>query len=135
MVDKRWIGILPNFVTTASILSASAQLGHLNMGKTVRCLAVRLNLEEIAVKSALLDMYAKCHAIGDARYLFDSILEKDVVAWNSLILGYYQNGYISYALQLFHRMITESDVAACALVGAANVFDIATASSLMDKQG
>ncbi|GMH27585.1 hypothetical protein Nepgr_029428 [Nepenthes gracilis] len=109
LVDKRWIGILPNSVTTASVLSASAQLGHLNMGKTVHCLAVKLNLEEVAVKNALLDMYAKCHAVGDAWYLFDSILEKDVVAWNSMISGYYQNGYIFHALQLFHRMITESE--------------------------
>ncbi|GMG99497.1 hypothetical protein Nepgr_001337 [Nepenthes gracilis] len=38
LVDKRWIGILPNFVTTASVLSAPAPLGHLNMGKTVHCL-------------------------------------------------------------------------------------------------
>ncbi|GMH02369.1 hypothetical protein Nepgr_004208 [Nepenthes gracilis] len=38
LVDKKWIGILPNSVTTASVLSASALLGHLNMGKTVHCL-------------------------------------------------------------------------------------------------
>ncbi|GMH30643.1 hypothetical protein Nepgr_032486 [Nepenthes gracilis] len=38
LVDKRWIGILPKSVTTASVLSASALIGHFNMGKTVHCL-------------------------------------------------------------------------------------------------
>ncbi|GMG99320.1 hypothetical protein Nepgr_001160 [Nepenthes gracilis] len=38
LVNKRWIGILPNSVTTASVLTASAPLGHLNMGKIVHCL-------------------------------------------------------------------------------------------------
>ncbi|GMH29158.1 hypothetical protein Nepgr_031001 [Nepenthes gracilis] len=38
LVDKEWTGILPNPVTTASVLLASALLGHLNRGKTVHCL-------------------------------------------------------------------------------------------------
>ncbi|GMH27667.1 hypothetical protein Nepgr_029510 [Nepenthes gracilis] len=43
LVDKEWTGILPNPVTTASVLSASALLGHLNRGKTVHCLGALLH--------------------------------------------------------------------------------------------
>ncbi|GAB4840087.1 hypothetical protein Ancab_020798 [Ancistrocladus abbreviatus] len=131
LIDKRWAGILPNSVTIASVLSASAQLGNFSMGRTIHCIAIKLGLEQAPVENALLDMYAKCHAVEDALYLFESMLKKDVVAWNSMISGYYQNGYAFHALGLFREMILEcvlpdavtmvGIISACASIGAIRV--------------
>lgn len=106
--DTRWAGILPNSMTIASVFSACAQLQDLNMGRSVHCLATVHGLEDAAVRHALIDMYAKCHLIGESRHIFESIEAKDVIAWNSIISGYSQNGYALEALHLFHQMRLES---------------------------
>lgn len=106
--DKKWAGVLPNCVTITSVLSTCAQLGNLNMGKTVHSLGIKLGLEGPAVINALVDMYAKCHMIEDARYIFETVTDKNVIAWNSIISGYSQNGYSYRALELFHQMRSNS---------------------------
>ncbi|GAB2297159.1 hypothetical protein Dimus_031271 [Dionaea muscipula] len=116
---RRWTGtgILPNSVTIASVLSACGQLASFSMGRATHCLALKLNVaaEDEAVENALIDMYAKCRAIGDARYIFDDSIsiprKKDTnntIAWNSIISGYWQNGDGFHALVLFRQMISSS---------------------------
>ncbi|XP_021807415.1 pentatricopeptide repeat-containing protein At2g03380, mitochondrial [Prunus avium] len=106
--DEKWVGLLPNSITTASVLSSCAQSGNLNLGRSIHGLGIKLGLEDSTVRNALVDMYAKCHMIGDARYIFETILHKNVIAWNSIISGYSQNGSAYEALQLFHQMRSES---------------------------
>ncbi|KAF9626491.1 hypothetical protein IFM89_034425 [Coptis chinensis] len=125
--DKRWARVWPNSVTIGSVLSACAELGNLNLGRSVHSLGMKLGLEDSSVKNALVHMYAKCCMIGDARYVFQKISDKDVDAWNSLMTGYCQNGYANEALVLFCQMrysvqidaITVVNVlSACATLGA-----------------
>ncbi|CAN1223694.1 Pentatricopeptide repeat-containing protein At4g30700 [Linum grandiflorum] len=69
--------ISPNPVTVTSILSACAQLGALSLGQWVHGLIRNNNFESnIYVSTALIDMYAKCGSIVEARLLFDSIPNK-----------------------------------------------------------
>ncbi|KAK6921953.1 E motif [Dillenia turbinata] len=97
-------GFLPNSTTAASVLSACAQLGNLNLGRSVHALGIQLEIEDNAVGNALVDMYAKCLAIEDAKLVFEKTMEKDVISWNSMISGYSRNGCVSEALKLFNRM-------------------------------
>ena len=55
-------------------------------------------------------MYAKCHAVRDARYIFETVMVKDVITWNSIISGYFQvsSAYEAEALELFHQMRSDS---------------------------
>ncbi|XP_015872488.3 pentatricopeptide repeat-containing protein At2g03380, mitochondrial [Ziziphus jujuba] len=129
--DKKWAALLPNSITLASVLSSCAQLGNLILGRSVHGLGIKLGLEESIMRNSLMDMYAKCSMIGDARYIFETILDKDMVAWNSIISGYTQNGCAYQALQLFHQMRSESYapdsitlvsvLSACASLGALRV--------------
>ncbi|KAE8648006.1 hypothetical protein Csa_021412 [Cucumis sativus] len=96
--------LLPNSVTAASVLSACSVSGNLNLGMSVHGLGIKIGLEECVVKNALIDMYAKCHKIGDAYAIFHGVLEKDVITWNSMISGYAQNGSAYDALRLFNQM-------------------------------
>lgn len=107
-VNKKWAGILPNNFTIASLISACAHLGNLNVGRSLHGLGVKLGLREPMVVNALVDIYAKCHMNEAASYIFETISDKDVVAWNSIISGYSQTGYAYEALELFHRMRMES---------------------------
>ncbi|KAL5553689.1 hypothetical protein UlMin_041090 [Ulmus minor] len=128
---KKFVGFLPNSFTAASLLSSCAQLGNLNLGRRIHCLGVKLGLEDSTVRNALVDMYAKCGMIGYARYVFETVLEKNVIAWNSIISGYLQNRCAYEALHMFHRMRLESFspdaftlvsvLSACAFLGALRV--------------
>ncbi|OMP01633.1 hypothetical protein CCACVL1_03047 [Corchorus capsularis] len=97
--------VSPNPVTVTSILSACAQLGALSLGKWVHGLVKSMNFESnIFVSTALIDMYAKFGSIREARQLFDSMVEKNVVTWNAMISGYGLHGQGQDALRLFSEM-------------------------------
>jgi pentatricopeptide repeat protein len=62
--------------------------------------------QNVYVGSALIDMYAKCGNMDDARLFFDCMMMKNIVPWNEMIHGYAQNGLGDEAVQLFEYMLT-----------------------------
>ncbi|KAM0918403.1 hypothetical protein ACQ4PT_008951 [Festuca glaucescens] len=104
-VDKKFARIVPNSVTIATVLSASAQLRNLSLGRSIHGMSVKLGVvENDVVMNALVDMYAKCKAVPEANGIFERISSKDVVTWNSLIAGYVENDMGNEALMLFSQM-------------------------------
>lgn len=51
--------------------------------------------------SSLINMYAKCGEINDARHLFDLMSVRDASSWNGLIAGYMKAGDLKAAEELF----------------------------------
>eukprot|EP01018_Ginkgo_biloba_P031948 Gb_02723 [translate_table: standard] len=99
------IGIQPSPFTFASVLPACANLSALDQGKEIHEVIIRCGFQSnVFVGNALVDMYAKCGSLDDARNMFDKMAERDVVSWNTIIGGYTQNGNVSEALKLFHKM-------------------------------
>ncbi|CAN6164822.1 unnamed protein product [Urochloa humidicola] len=104
-LDKKFASIVPNSVTMATVLSASAQLRDLSLGRSIHGIAVKLGVADYdVVVNALVDMYAKCQAVSEANRIFGRILNKDVVTWNSMIAGYAENNMGDDALMLFKQM-------------------------------
>ncbi|KAG6392882.1 hypothetical protein SASPL_147110 [Salvia splendens] len=60
---------------------------------------------DLFVSSALIDMYAKCRELRDARNMFDEIPHRNVVSWTSMINGYVQNDCAREALLLFKEHV------------------------------
>ena len=56
------------------------------------------------LQNSLLNVYLKCGSMGDARSVFDSMEERDVISWNAMIGGYAQNGNGKEAFELFKQM-------------------------------
>ena len=95
----------PNSITVASVLSACGYLAALQQGKEIHNFTLRNEFElDIFVGTALIDMYAKCGSIKDARLVFDQMSEKDVVSWTAMIPGYAIHGHGEDALTLFYQM-------------------------------
>ncbi|KAL1066968.1 hypothetical protein V6Z11_D12G098000 [Gossypium hirsutum] len=95
----------PNEITILTVLSACGQLGALESGRWLHSYMQNNDIQvSVRVATALIDMYSKCGSLEDARLVFDKIYYKDVVAWNSMIIGYALHGFSQDALELFHEM-------------------------------
>eukprot|EP01018_Ginkgo_biloba_P034994 Gb_38301 [translate_table: standard] len=101
-------GMKPNTVTMVSLLPACANLADLQQGKCVHGCIIRQGLEsDIAVWTALINMYAKCQSLEIAHQLFVKTSKRNVVSWSTMIAGYALNGHAEEALTLFNQMQVE----------------------------
>ncbi|KAH9288067.1 hypothetical protein KI387_032184, partial [Taxus chinensis] len=98
-------GVMPDFTTFASILSACAKMGALEQGLYIHQSIIESGvLSNVVVVNALIDMYAKCGSIHKARDLFEKMHQRDAISWNAMVAGYAQNGFCKDALKLFELM-------------------------------
>ncbi|PKA50298.1 Pentatricopeptide repeat-containing protein [Apostasia shenzhenica] len=96
----------PDEITLLSIIPAIADLGAMDLARWIHSYARRKELDQSTVVSnALVDMYAKCGEVVEARKVFDSIPIKETVSWNALINGLAVNGRASEALEAFMEML------------------------------
>ncbi|CAL9229779.1 unnamed protein product [Arabidopsis halleri] len=58
----------------------------------------------VGIGNSLVNMYAKCGSIADARRVFCFVTEKDSVSWNSMITGLDQNGCFIEAVERYQSM-------------------------------
>ncbi|KAF8714992.1 hypothetical protein HU200_027536 [Digitaria exilis] len=98
-------GLKPNSATLITVISACANLAALERGEQIHSYVKEIGWEsDVSISTALIDMYAKCGQLGIARRIFDSMFERDVVAWNVMISGYGMHGKAKLALELFDDM-------------------------------
>ncbi|KAJ7551518.1 hypothetical protein O6H91_06G018500 [Diphasiastrum complanatum] len=98
-------GVQVNNVTYAILLKVCASIAALELGKQLRSQIKKGGFEsEVIVDSALVDMYAKCGCIEQARQVFNKMSERDVVSWTAMIAGYAQQGLGKEALTLLEHM-------------------------------
>ena len=89
-------------------LKACGALQWLGYGKGVPGYVVRLGFDGcVFVASSLIDMYGRCGVLEDARKVFDGMVERNVIAWNSMIVGYMQNEMNEQAIGVFNDMRME----------------------------
>ena len=97
--------IEPDAVTIASILPACGDLSALSLGRQMHEYVERKKLRpNLLLENALVDMYAKCGSLQDAREVFDRMKFRDVVSWTSMISAYGLNGQGRDAVALFAKM-------------------------------
>ncbi|KAG2238671.1 hypothetical protein Bca52824_092065 [Brassica carinata] len=86
-------GLKPDMYACSSILTSCASLHALEYGTHVHAYIVKANLgNDSYVTNSLIDMYAKCHCLNDARKVFDLFGGDDVVLYNAMIEGYSRLG-------------------------------------------
>eukprot|EP00249_Psilotum_nudum_P027279 c34775_g1_i1 orf=2-478(+) len=102
-------GVKPDQVAYLTLLKACASSAFLEHGTHVHSHIIKSGLESnVSVGNTLIDMYAKCRSIEQARCMFDRMCERDVVSWNAMLAGYAQYGNSEEVLRLFQQMQWES---------------------------
>ncbi len=81
----------PNSVTFVGVLKACVNVAVIEEGMCVHQQIIQSGLEtNVFVGSSLVDMYAKCGSIEDARKVLKDMPSRDVVSWTAMICGHVQ---------------------------------------------
>ncbi|XP_077242720.1 pentatricopeptide repeat-containing protein At2g27610-like [Tasmannia lanceolata] len=100
--------------SSTSVLKAMANWAAMEQGKHMHAHVIKTGLEStVFVGSALVDMYSKCGMAKDSFEVFTNLPEKNVVSWNSMIVGYAQNGFSEKSLYLFEEMKNSGLIPTC----------------------
>ncbi|KAK7328367.1 hypothetical protein VNO77_22472 [Canavalia gladiata] len=99
-------GIEPDETTWATVLSSCSSLGDPSLAESISRNLEKMNFRSnYFVKTALLDMHAKCGNLEAARKIFDQLgMYENSVAWNAMISAYARIGDLSLARDLFNKM-------------------------------
>ncbi|CAN1229799.1 Pentatricopeptide repeat-containing protein At1g28690, mitochondrial [Linum grandiflorum] len=106
-IDMQRVGFQPNISTFASVIGACSLLTDVGICVMIQSQVMKICFSNVKISSALVDMYAKCGEIDDARRVFDEMPLKNVFSWSSMIDGYGKSGETEKALELFGRMEVE----------------------------
>ncbi|CAN4126452.1 unnamed protein product [Withania somnifera] len=98
-------GFEPSLYTYSSILSIFGDLPAIEWGKQTHCRVLKSRFDSnVVVDSALVDMYAKCGRLSYARRIFDILPAKNLISWNTMVVGYAQHGFGKEALEIYAMM-------------------------------
>lgn len=95
----------PNSITLVSILPICTKMGGLKQGKEIHGYATRSGLGmAISVGNSIMDMYCKCGCLELGVKVFDNMMEKNVVTYNTIISAHGIHGYADEAFSSFLQM-------------------------------
>ncbi|XP_028794473.1 pentatricopeptide repeat-containing protein At1g59720, chloroplastic/mitochondrial [Neltuma alba] len=104
----------PDNYTMQSVISACAGLGALSLGLWAHAYILKkseINMaDDVLINSCLVDMYCRCGSLEIAEQVFESMPDKDVNSWNSMIFGVAMHGKAEAALDCFNRMVKTQTV-------------------------
>ncbi|KAI3665738.1 hypothetical protein L6452_44368 [Arctium lappa] len=103
-------GFIPNGPTFTSLLQASSCLRNVFLGSALHSQVVKFEfLSDTLVQTSLLGMYSDCGDLESSKKVFGFMVQKDAMAWNSIIVGHMKNDKIVEGLRCFRAMVKARD--------------------------
>ncbi|KAK7325115.1 hypothetical protein VNO77_29202 [Canavalia gladiata] len=107
-VEMLKLGFLPDGFTLPLIIRASSCLATSTLCRILHSHALQLGFRNhLHVVNELLGMYGKLGRMGDACQLFDGMVVRSLVSWNTMVSGYAFNHDALGASRIFKRMELE----------------------------
>ncbi|KAK7292700.1 hypothetical protein RJT34_15552 [Clitoria ternatea] len=104
----RMDGVNGDEFTFSSLLSICDTVEYYDFGRQVHSLILRQSFDsDVLVASALINMYAKNGNVIDAHGVFDRMVIRNVVAWNTIIVGCGNCGDGNEVMKLLREMLHE----------------------------
>lgn len=99
-------GILPLNSTYSVLLGAAGAMSYLDSGRQFHSLVTKTHSEfDLFINNSLISMYAKCGEIDDAYRAFSNMSLRDLISWNSMIMGFSDHGHANKTLKIFEAMV------------------------------
>ncbi|KAK4265582.1 hypothetical protein QN277_026613 [Acacia crassicarpa] len=104
--QEMWLSnVKPNSVTLVILLSACTHLLNISAGKSIHSYIMRNHIElDVALGTALFEMYSKCGLIRKALQIFNSMHGKNLQSWTIMISALANHGRHKDAISLFAQM-------------------------------
>jgi pentatricopeptide repeat protein len=100
--------VIPDSVTYANVISACAELCNSGYAASIHAYLIRRSIPlDVVLATSLIEVYFRCTRIMSSRRLFDQMMTKDVVSYNTMIYGYLQSGMVNEAVALLKEMVAE----------------------------
>ena len=98
----------PDKVIIMCALKTCTSIRDLERGKEIHRNVVNKSIKfDHCVLNTLVDLYATCGCLAEARQLFDELPKRDVVSWNALVSGYSLHGCGNNVLDCLEKMELE----------------------------
>ncbi|KAL5101016.1 hypothetical protein RYX36_005343 [Vicia faba] len=112
-------------VTFLSVITAVSQMQQIKLAEQLHAFVLKsLPASLIIILNAIMVMYSRCNFVDTSFKVFDKMLERDAVSWNTIISAFVQNGFNEEALILVCEMQKQKflidSVTAAALFSAAS---------------
>ncbi|KAK7379699.1 hypothetical protein VNO78_34388 [Psophocarpus tetragonolobus] len=105
----RTIGIYPNQFTFSAILPACVHALLLSQGLQIHALIHKHGLEsDTFLATTLVHMYAKCGSMYLAEKVFEEMPHRNLVSWNSIIVGFLKNNLFHRAIGAFREVLRKA---------------------------
>nr|AYM00709.1 pentatricopeptide repeat protein [Salvia miltiorrhiza] len=97
--------IRPTEFTLSSVLHSASVFVPVEQGSQLHSLVIKTGFEvDAVVTSSLVQMYNKYGLVEFALEIFSNMVSRDLVAWNTMILGLTDNGKLLEAIDLFKKL-------------------------------
>ncbi|EPS68237.1 hypothetical protein M569_06531 [Genlisea aurea] len=85
--DSDNVVVIPT--TYLSVLKSFVDSSYLEVGKQIHCHVIKAGFtSNVAIDTAICNMYAKCRNMESAEMNFRRMLEKNTVSWTTMMVGY-----------------------------------------------
>ncbi|CAM8986441.1 unnamed protein product [Rhodiola kirilowii] len=112
-------------VTFLSVLTAASQLQKMELAKQLHALVIKNSMvSQIMVLNTIIVMYSRCGSLETSFDVFNSMLERDIVSWNTMVSALVQNEFDDEGVMLVRGMQKEGlyvdSITATALLSASS---------------
>ncbi|CDY51302.1 BnaA06g23440D [Brassica napus] len=99
-----------NALTLICLVKACGNVFAGKEGKSVHGLSIRRGFIDQSgyLQASVVDMYVKCRLLDNAREMFETSVDKNVVMWTTLVSGFAKCERAVEAFDLFRQMLRES---------------------------
>ncbi|CAJ1975496.1 unnamed protein product [Sphenostylis stenocarpa] len=100
----------PDNFTFPCVVKACAGVADAGLGEAVHALALKVGLfSDVFVGNALIAMYGKCGLVESAIKVFETMPNRNLVTWNSMMSACSENGSFEECCSVFKGLLSEEE--------------------------